>query len=451
MRVLNDILNKGTAKNQVQGPQAQEQTQQAEHSKEPPKEQVALPDTSDDIKLPEPTVDILPKEAAAPLDFSKAKLANHKDIPEPTPIKTWIDPVDPITRAKEREEVAANVAKGNQGGEQEAETPARMTFKEMAERLYAADVPNPEEEERERKRAKSRAIMSAIGDGISSLANLYFTNKYAPNIDQHPMLTEKARERWDNWQKAYKDRVEKYNAAMLRAEKADQDVDMQERELARKEQEAAEKAAREAQKLENDWNLKCADLKIKLANAKTNEEKAKAKAEYDKAEHKRKEAADKARDANQKVAIAIRAKQAADTAAYHRGRLALERAKMNRGGGSGGSGGSGGGGKLKSYLSGKYFSIGRAEKLSKQEMSAIYQHGVRVGWINTKNQKTVNDAINKRKGVEEAMLYVIGKMPSWTPQAKQFLMDNYGFVDVNNGKRGGFKYTGKRGKNLNLR
>lgn len=366
MRVLNDILNKGTAKNKLQSPQGQ-----AEQSKEQPNEQVALPDTSDDIKLPEPTVDILPKEEATPLDFSKAKLAKHKDIPEPAPIKSWLDPVDPITRAEEREELAAKAAEGNQGGEQEEETPKRMTFREMAERLYTADAPDPEEEERERKRAKSRAIISAIGDGISSLANLHFTNKYAPNIDQHPMLTEKAKERWDNWQKAYKDRVEKYNAAMLRAEKADQDVDMQERELARKEQEAVEKAAREAQKLENDWNLKCADLKIKLANAKTNEEKAKAKAEYDKAEHKRKEAADKARDANQKAAIALRRKIAADTAAYRRGLLALARAKINKSGGSGKEGSSSGSGKIKYYLGGKHYSLGRQNALSEQEIDAI--------------------------------------------------------------------------------
>lgn len=445
MRVLNDILNKGTAKNKLQSPQAQEQTQQAEQPKEQPNGQVALPDTLDDIKLPEPTVDILPKEEATPLDFSKAKLAKHKDIPEPAPIKSWLDPVDPITRAEEREKLAAKVAEGNQGGEQEEETPERMTFREMAERLYAADAPDPEEEEKERKRAKSRAIIAAIGDGISSLANLHFTNKYAPNIDQHPMLTEKARDRWDNWQKAYKDRVEKYNAAMLRAEKADQDVDMQERELARKEAADAAKAARDAEKLVNDWNIKCADLQIKFKNAKTKEEAEKFKKLLGEKEHERKKAADAARAAAQREANAIRAKQAADTAAYRRGLLALARAKNNR------SGGSGGGGKLKSYLSGKYFSIGRAEKLSKQELNAIYQYGVRVGWINTKNQKTVNDAIKKRKGVEEAMLYVIGKMPSWTPQAKQFLIDNYGYVDVNNGKRGGFKYTGKSGKNLNLR
>lgn len=456
MRVLNDILNKGTAKNKLQSPQAQEQTQQAEQSKEQPNGQVALPDTLGDIKLPEPTVDILPKEEAAPLDFSKAKLAKHKDIPEPAPIKSWLDPVDPITRAEEREKLATKAAEGNQGDEQEEETPERMTFREMAERLYAADAPDPEEEEKERKRAKSRAIIAAIGDGISSLANLHFTNKYAPNIDQHPMLTGKARERWDNWQKAYKDRVEKYNAAMLRAEKADQDVDMQERELARKEAADAAKAAREAEKLERDWNIKCADLKIKFQNAKTKEDAEKFKKELGEKEHERKKAADAARAAAQREANATRRAQAADTAAYHRGRLALERAKINKSGGSGkkgsgsGSGGSGGG-KLKSYLSGKYFSIGRAEKLSKQELNAIYQYGVRVGWINTKNQKTVNDAIKKRKGVEEAMLYVIGKMPSWTPQAKQFLIDNYGYTEVNNGKRGGFKHTGKSGKNLNLR
>lgn len=439
MRVLNDILNKGTAKNQLQSPQGQ-----AEQSKEQPNEQVALPDTSDDIKLPEPTVDILPKEEATPLDFSKAKLAKHKDIPEPAPIKSWLDPVDPITRAEEREELAAKAAKGNQGGEQEEETPERMTFREMAERLYAADAPDPEEEEKERKRAKSRAIIAAIGDGISSLANLHFTNKYAPNIDQHPMLTEKARERWDNWQKAYKDRVEKYNAAMLRAEKADQDVDMQERELARKEAADAAKAARDAEKLVNDWNIKCADLQIKFKNAKTKEEAEKLKILLGEKEHERKKAADAARAAAQREANAIRRMQAAETAAYHRGRLALERAKNNSSSGSGKKGSSSGGGKIKYYLGGKHYSLGRQNALSEQEIDAIYSYGVAAGWIDRNNQNNVKYKLQSK-------LDVIGKMPNYTPQSKQFLIDNYGFVDVNNGKRGGFKHTGKRGKNLNLR
>lgn len=439
MRVLNDILNKGTAKNQLQSPQGQ-----AEQSKEQPNKQVALPDASDDIKLPEPTVDILPKAEATQLDFSKAKLAKHKDIPEPAPIKSWLDPVDPITRAEEREELAAKAAEGNQGGEQEEETPKRMTFREMAERLYTADAPDPEEEERERKRAKSRAIISAIGDGISSLANLHFTNKYAPNIDQHPMLTEKARERWDNWQKAYKDRVEKYNAAMLRAEKADQDVDMQERELARKEAADAAKAARDAEKLVNDWNIKCADLQIKFKNAKTKEEAEKFKKLLGEKEHERKKAADAARAAAQREANAIRAKQAADTAAYRRGLLALARAKNNRSGGSGKKGSSSGGGKIKYYLGGKHYSLGRQNALSEQEIDAIYSYGVAAGWIDKINQNNVKYKLQSK-------LDVIGKMPNYTPQSKQFLIDNYGFVDVNNGKRGGFKHTGKSGKNLNLR
>lgn len=439
MRVLNDILNKGTAKNQLQSPQGQ-----AEQSKEQPNEQVALPDTSDDIKLPEPTVDILPKEEATPLDFSKAKLAKHKDIPEPAPIKSWLDPVDPITRAEEREELAAKAAEGNQGGEQEEETPKRMTFREMAERLYAADAPDPEEEERERKRAKSRAIIAAIGDGISSLANLHFTNKYAPNIDQHPMLTEKAKERWDNWQKAYKDRVEKYNAAMLRAEKADQDVDMQERELARKEAADAAKAARDAEKLVNDWNIKCADLQIKFKNAKTKEEAEKFKKLLGKAKLEHQKATDNAKLKIERERNAIRAKQAADTAAYRRGRLALERAKINKSGGSGKKGSSSGSGKIKYYLGGKHYSLGRQNALSEQEIDAIYSYGVAAGWIDRNNQNNVKYKLQSK-------LDVIGKMPNYTPQAKQFLIDNYGFVDVNNGKRGGFKHTGKSGKNLNLR
>lgn len=59
--------------------------------------------------------------------------------------------------------------------------PKRFSYAEMFSMLNPRAEMTPEEQEKEKKRDRSRRIISAIGDGISALSNLYFTTQGAPN------------------------------------------------------------------------------------------------------------------------------------------------------------------------------------------------------------------------------------------------------------------------------
>lgn len=52
-------------------------------------------------------------------------------------------------------------------------------------------------EERENKKRRREALFSVLGDGISAMANLYFTSKGAPNVKQGTTLSEAQQARWD--------------------------------------------------------------------------------------------------------------------------------------------------------------------------------------------------------------------------------------------------------------
>ena len=77
--------------------------------------------------------------------------------------------------------------------------------------------PTPEELEAERKRERRKAIFNAIGDGVSSLANLYFTTKGAPNsYNPADNMTRKQRERYEKLLAERKADEEKYFNAKLK-------------------------------------------------------------------------------------------------------------------------------------------------------------------------------------------------------------------------------------------
>lgn len=85
------------------------------------------------------------------------------------------------------------------------------------ESYIKSQQPTPEELEKERKREKRKAIFNAIGDGVSSLANLYFTTKGAPNsYNPADNMTRAQRERYEKLQAERKADEEKYMNAYLR-------------------------------------------------------------------------------------------------------------------------------------------------------------------------------------------------------------------------------------------
>lgn len=76
-------------------------------------------------------------------------------------------------------------------------TPQRISMEEFIRRMNPQ--PTEEELEAERKKEKREKLFSAISDGISSLANLYFTTQYAPNMynPNSSSASKKTRERWE--------------------------------------------------------------------------------------------------------------------------------------------------------------------------------------------------------------------------------------------------------------
>lgn len=95
------------------------------------------------------------------------------------------------------------------------ETPKRLSYTEMFQMLNPYEQKTPEEQAKEKKRERSSRIISAIGDGISALSNLYFTTQGAPNAytgqntlsaaykRRHDELNAKRNANHDKWMNGY--------------------------------------------------------------------------------------------------------------------------------------------------------------------------------------------------------------------------------------------------------
>ena len=94
----------------------------------------------------------------------------------------------------------------------------------MSKYLSQYNVPSAEDIEREKKREKRARLFSAIGDGISSMANLYFATKGAPNsYDPRSSMSAKTREYWDRIKRDRQAERERYLAARTRLEQLSED------------------------------------------------------------------------------------------------------------------------------------------------------------------------------------------------------------------------------------
>ena len=99
-----------------------------------------------------------------------------------------------------------------------------LTYAEMFEKLNPK--PDPKRLKEDAKRARTRNVITALGDGISTLANLYYTTKGAPNmLDGKNTLSAKSQARYDKLIQDYKDNLEKYRQGRLKAEQLDKEWD----------------------------------------------------------------------------------------------------------------------------------------------------------------------------------------------------------------------------------
>lgn len=366
--------------------------------------------------------------ATAPPQPMPSEVQPIEKIPQPAPISSWL-PKDVPPTAEEN------------NSEQENNPYQRMSLEQIARTLYESGKPSPEEEERQRKRERSRAILSAIGDGVSALSNLYHTSKYAPDMSTpDSSLSGKAKERYDRFVQVRKENEARYNNAILRARQGDYEMNMKEREIARKEAADAAKDAREAKRYEEQAKAKLEEIGIRRAQAQTAADKAAADAEYKKAQQEFNQKKFEADTALKKEQLANQRAANAESARHNRTVEGLSRERNNISRSKGGGKNSGGvDASDMYYISGRNFTIGRKKQLSKMEQDAIYQYAVNRGWVDKKNQNAVNLGSLKKGDI-------IAKLANYTPQAKQYLIDNYGYTEINNGKSLGLKHN--KGKKI---
>lgn len=135
---------------------------------------------------------------------------------------------------------------------------AQNNEKESKER---AVTKQKEAEDREQKRYRTKAILAALGDGISSLANLYYTTRGAQGIPQPAAsLSEVTKRRFDEAKRRKEKMEDEYRAALIRAGFADRAEafqaarDDKNNAAADRRAEAARRADAEERQREREWN-----------------------------------------------------------------------------------------------------------------------------------------------------------------------------------------------------
>lgn len=111
-----------------------------------------------------------------------------------------------------------------QGAEVQQQTQPGLSYTEMFQKLNPYKPPTAEEVEKERKRERREKLFSAIGDGVSALANLYFASQGAPNMyDPKTSMSGKVKDHWDKLRKEREDNAYKFSSAMLNAARLDEE------------------------------------------------------------------------------------------------------------------------------------------------------------------------------------------------------------------------------------
>ena len=101
-------------------------------------------------------------------------------------------------------------------------SPKKMSYKEMYQALNPYKPPTAEELEAQRKKEKRQKIFAALGDGISALANLYFTTQGAPNM-YNPANSQQdvVKDRWDKIKQERDHHMKEYTEALMKAQALD--------------------------------------------------------------------------------------------------------------------------------------------------------------------------------------------------------------------------------------
>lgn len=95
------------------------------------------------------------------------------------------------------------------------------TYRDILAKL--APQTSEEDKKKQMRRERRKAIVGALGDGLSALSNLYFTTKGAPDQGLKPGLTESAKKRMDDLRAQWQKEKDKYQDLMLKGLEMDRE------------------------------------------------------------------------------------------------------------------------------------------------------------------------------------------------------------------------------------
>lgn len=95
------------------------------------------------------------------------------------------------------------------------------TYRDIFAKL--APLTSDEEKRKQMRRERRKAIVSALGDGLSALSNLYFTTKGAPDQGLKPGMTDAAKKRMDDLRAQWQKEKDKHQDFMLKGLEMDRE------------------------------------------------------------------------------------------------------------------------------------------------------------------------------------------------------------------------------------
>lgn len=150
------------------------------------------------------------------------------------------------------------------------------TYRDILAKL--APQTSEEDKKKQMRRERRKAIVGALGDGLSALSNLYFTTKGAPDQGLKPGMTDSAKKRMDDLRAQWQKEKDKYQELMLKGLEMDREQGnwLKSYELQKNaDKRAEEKFAKEMPMLEKEMAM--LDEKIrKLKDDNDLDEKTKA-------------------------------------------------------------------------------------------------------------------------------------------------------------------------------
>lgn len=95
------------------------------------------------------------------------------------------------------------------------------TYRDILAKL--APQTSDEDKKKQMRRERRKAIVSALGDGLSALSNLYFTTKGAPDQGLNSGMTDAAKKRMDDLRTQWQKEKDKYQELMLKGLEMDRE------------------------------------------------------------------------------------------------------------------------------------------------------------------------------------------------------------------------------------